>query len=269
MTLTGSLLDVPVTVTAPPQLLAKLAEEFTVLFERPPGPGPACELRLHEDGTVDGAVTGREDPRAAATLEQAVQNALAELTRLVLARSPLLCIHAGVVAGADGLVVIPGASGHGKTTLVAALTQAGFPYVSDEVLAIDRSTQLVTPFPRPLALDARSCGVLGLGPATPSAPGMEHLMQPTALGVVGAAGVVTDIVLSYRRDSPPTFTATNRGGAVTSLLSHAFNHYRAGPASLRTVLSLVRNSRVWAAEYRNATELVGPIVSRLGRGSVT
>lgn len=51
--------------------------------------------------------------------------ALAELTRIGAEHSPLLCMHAGVVAGADGMLVVPCHSGLGKTTLVAALVQRG------------------------------------------------------------------------------------------------------------------------------------------------
>jgi hypothetical protein len=62
-----------------------------------------------------------------------------------------LLIHAGaIVAPAGGAVLVLGESGSGKTTLVAALVQEGFGYLSDEAAAIDLTTGLVQPWPRPL-----------------------------------------------------------------------------------------------------------------------
>jgi hypothetical protein len=49
-----------------------------------------------------------------------------------------LLVHAGAVSSpfGDGLV-LPGSSGAGKTTLVAALVRAGFGYLSDETAPLD------------------------------------------------------------------------------------------------------------------------------------
>lgn len=60
-------------------------------------------------------------------------------------------VHAGVVAHANEAIILPGASFSGKTTLVAALVQAGATYYSDEYAVID-SGGLVHPFPKPLAI---------------------------------------------------------------------------------------------------------------------
>ena len=80
----------------------------------------------------------------------------------------LLFVHAGVVAWRDRAIVIPGRSYTGKTTLVAALVQAGAVYYSDEYAVFDRDG-LVHPYPRHLSVRQtdgnriKTCPVAGLG----------------------------------------------------------------------------------------------------------
>jgi len=59
----------------------------------------------------------------------------------------LLNLHAGVVAKGDRCILLPAASGSGKSSLTAALTHAGFSYFSDEVGLIQRGTLQVIPVP--------------------------------------------------------------------------------------------------------------------------
>jgi hypothetical protein len=64
-------------------------------------------------------------------------------------------LHAGAVAFGDNLVVVPGSSHSGKSTLTAALLDVGGSYYSDEQ-AIVATDGTVAPFPRPLQIrDAR------------------------------------------------------------------------------------------------------------------
>jgi hypothetical protein len=60
-------------------------------------------------------------------------------------------VHAGAVAYRGSVVVMPGASLAGKTTLVAALVRAGAKYFSDEFAPLDNDGR-VHPFAKPLSL---------------------------------------------------------------------------------------------------------------------
>jgi len=57
-------------------------------------------------------------------------------------------LHAAVVAGERGAVVLAGPPGAGKTTLALALLERGFSFFSDDVCPLHRKTRLVHPFPR-------------------------------------------------------------------------------------------------------------------------
>lgn len=63
----------------------------------------------------------------------------------------LLVVHAGVVEWMGVGIVVPGRSHTGKTSLVAAMLDAGARYLSDEFAPIDRDGR-VHPYPRHLAL---------------------------------------------------------------------------------------------------------------------
>jgi hypothetical protein len=60
-------------------------------------------------------------------------------------------VHAGAVAWKGRAVVIPGTSFSGKSTLIAALVNAGATYYSDEYAVLDAGGR-VHAFPRPMAL---------------------------------------------------------------------------------------------------------------------
>jgi hypothetical protein len=60
-------------------------------------------------------------------------------------------VHAGVVGVGERAIVLPGRSFAGKTTLVAALVQAGAEYWSDEYAVLD-ADGLVHPYPKPLSV---------------------------------------------------------------------------------------------------------------------
>lgn len=68
----------------------------------------------------------------------------------------LFYIHAGVVGTGERCVLLPAASGSGKSSLTAALVHHGFRYFSDEVALIERTTFCVPPMP--LALCIKSTG---------------------------------------------------------------------------------------------------------------
>ncbi len=61
---------------------------------------------------------------------------LAQLTASAIEHFEGFAVHAGVVAIDGRAIVIPAASGTGKTTLTAACLHAGFDYLSDEALCV-------------------------------------------------------------------------------------------------------------------------------------
>src|SRR5207249_11214278 len=64
-----------------------------------------------------------------------------------------LVIHSGAVSWHGRAVMLPAPPDSGKTTLSAALTRAGFSYLTDEAALIDPTTGAIHPFPRALCME--------------------------------------------------------------------------------------------------------------------
>ena len=99
---------------------------------------------------------GQPDSQAAklSRLGPLVKTAL--WTKAVNAYDFILNLHAGVVAKGTSCILLPAASGSGKSSLTAALAHSGFRYFSDEVGLVERGTLRVVPVP--LATCVKSTG---------------------------------------------------------------------------------------------------------------
>jgi hypothetical protein len=145
---------VTVAVTADPQYLAAVRDFL------PPGARPARRLpergcfALVED-TDDALlrVVCDEQPVAGPVdLRLALGILDAQLRMHIALHAPKhVFVHAGVVGVKERAIVLPGRSFAGKTTLVAALVQAGAEYWSDEYAVLD-AEGLVHPYPKPLSV---------------------------------------------------------------------------------------------------------------------
>jgi hypothetical protein len=189
--------------------------------------------------------------------------AVAAVTAEAVTRSPLLCVHAAVVSHPGGILAAPGRSGHGKSTLTAALLSAGFGYVSDEALALDRRHLQVSPFPRPLALGAEVWPLLGLDLARRPGPGRERFVPAAELGHLGRSGAVSHVLLTRRDDTAATVVPVARAAAVTALLANSFNHYRDAESSFRVAVRVARSATVWSARYRDADRLAALLAEKM------
>jgi hypothetical protein len=104
-----------------------------------------------------------------------VSHVLMELNRRVTEQvwaNGSVALHASVVAGATGAVVLAGASHSGKTTLASALSLAGNgdrTFLADEVCALEPIGLTVAPYGKPAALRSPGTDLL--------APQVERLRQ--------------------------------------------------------------------------------------------
>ena len=69
-----------------------------------------------------------------------------------LLRPDLFFIHGAALSVAERCVIISGASGSGKSSLVWFMSQNGFDYLSDELAPVDPSNLHVEPYPHALCL---------------------------------------------------------------------------------------------------------------------
>jgi hypothetical protein len=146
---------VSVAVSADPQYFAAVSDFL------PPGARPSRRppdrgrFALVKDTTDDGLLNVVCDEKPVAgpfDLRLALGILDAELRMYIALHAPdHVFVHAGVVGVEERAIVLPGRSFAGKTTLVAALVQAGAEYWSDEYAVLD-ADGLVHPYPKPLSV---------------------------------------------------------------------------------------------------------------------
>ncbi len=145
---------VTVAVTADSQYFAAVSD-FLPPFARParhpPERGHFALVKDADDALLsvicdENSIAGGVDLRLALGILDA------QLRMHIALHAPdYVFVHAGVVGMEERAIVLPGRSFAGKTTLVAALVQAGAEYWSDEYAVLD-ADGLVHPYPKPLSV---------------------------------------------------------------------------------------------------------------------
>jgi hypothetical protein len=184
-----------------------------------------------------------------------VERFFAALNELVLDDFSGLAIHAGVVAQGRGAIAIPGKSGAGKSTLTAACVAAGFPYVSDEALCIDRSTGDVVPYPRPLMLSATSRRLIDPKARSKSGYDGKRPLSPADIG--GRTSSVTlrlaDVVMA-ERGSTLNLEPLPLSIVVPELLERCFKGHEQRAETFELLSTVVKGVRAWRLGYRDALD---------------
>jgi hypothetical protein len=224
-------------------LIGEVGTEDAELFERipamlPPGWRPssaasAVHFGVTRNGevTLDGEVVQRtaSGPDAALIrLGSVIRHHLAEHAE------EHTFIHAGVVRprGAEGAILIPGASFSGKTTLVAELVRAGATYYSDE-FAVTGPDGLVHPFAKPLSVRRNRSQELGSQLAVDA---RQIATEPVRVALI--------VITSYRAGADWNPTVGTSGEGALALLEHTVPTRTRPQAALATVSALARGALV-------------------------
>jgi hypothetical protein len=130
-----------------------------VVDESAGAPDVACRFeRLRRDAVrLEG---GGNAPPVTGTAAEVSAEALSRLHfEVAVAARSAVFLHAAAVVVAERLFLFPGRSGHGKSTVAAALVAAGGTYFSDEYAPVDPSG-LVWPYRKPASLRPASAALL-------------------------------------------------------------------------------------------------------------
>lgn len=143
------------------------------------------EIRGREGAWEARAVEIEEHPRK--TLGRALQSAETSCCNFALrAARELVTVHAATVRFGDGLALITGDSGAGKTTLTLTLAARGRPIDGDDVAMLDPETGLVHGLPRCFHLDDRSIELLAdQGLDVRAKESLKNFFTPADVGDAG------------------------------------------------------------------------------------
>lgn len=194
------------------------------------------------------------------------------MNEAVTAAEPrFLIVHAGVVLAPDGsAVVLPAASGGGKTTLTAGLVRAGFAFLSDEMAAIDPESHEVIPVPRSLFVKSGTFEALEMSPPEISSDARLFLdgIWPVAPGDLragslgGPATVRTVVAPAYRPGSDTTIEPISRASGLTELARNAFNlEAFGGSRGVRLLGEIVSEARCYRLAVGPLSEAVAAVAA--------
>ncbi len=193
-------------------------------------------------GPEGGVSTADQLPLALHVVDQTIRSTIA-------VHAPgLVFIHAGAVAVDGRVIVLPGTSMAGKTTLVAESVRAGAQYLSDEYAVLD-ADGLVHPFARRLSVrepaGRREVPIAELG-------GVE-VTGPLPVGLVAA--------VTYRNGAPWQVAPADQAACAGALIANAVAA-QVRPAEVLAVAALVARAASFVEGTRgDAVAAVPPLLA--------
>ncbi|MGH2787279.1 MAG: hypothetical protein ACRDJV_05135 [Actinomycetota bacterium] len=194
-------------------------------------------------------------------------------SKAIEAQDDFLVVHASVASWSGRGILMPAATGSGKTTTVAGLVRAGFDYLSDEAALVSASTAIVHPFPRPLAMGAHSAslvnGLLDELPADYHEPmRRQQYYIPCDLVRAGSAGgpcpVAYVVSPSYSRGSVTEIEPMSRADALTLLAGQCFNLDRHASHGLSLLAEVVKGAGCFTLRIGDLSSAVSRVKELVG-----
>jgi len=222
-----------------------------------------CELRFDGDRIGEAEVP-----------EALVATLVHDLNRRALDESGHLVVHAGGVEHGGTGVVFPAAMEAGKTTLTAGLVRAGFDYLSDEAVIIDRETLCVHPYPKPLSLDR------GAWPLFPELEPQSDLpsdaykadqwqvppsdIRSDALGQECSVDVI--VFTRYEEGADTAVEPLGRGEALVEMAKNTFKFDVQGAPALDVLAEVVRSAACYRLTSGDLDRAVAAVTGLLATG---
>jgi hypothetical protein len=208
--------------------------------------------------------------RQAASLFGLVDALEWELGGTVIARHPaMLALHAAAIARYRRALIVPAASGTGKTSLACALLRAGCAYLSDEAAMIDPCTREVHPFLKPLSIKRLDWLNQHVGPLTedPSAwvasTSAARRIHADAFATCQTAPVPVGwiVVPRGRTTGAPQIAPLPRVEALRALLANCLNADIHARRAAATLTGLVAGAACYAVTLGSPEETARQLCS--------
>lgn len=198
-------------------------------------------------------VTLNEQARSSCELSQLATTLAREIQLEVATHAPeAVFVHAGVVKCGHGLVVIPGKSFSGKSTLVSELCKAGADYYSDEYAVVNEKGE-VRAWPRPLTLRTKDYQTRDVSTAR------ELGWRPD----FGALPVRQVVVTRYEDGAEWSPQEISAGKAVLELISNTVSAQIAPRRAMSFLSQLVVHARCLKGPRGEAAETAKLILGGL------
>ncbi len=236
-----------------------------------------CELRVKITETPDEiSMTCGQASVSIPNLPGALMTALQRVLVCHDVRSPGLfgvVVHAGAVVGGKGAWLIGGASGQGKSTLVARLDAAGRRVLSDDLVPLNLFKGLA--FPMPLALSVKESGwsvvssfrpeLWDACPTTTMAGKCVRYLKPKnpAIDADRSGTPIAGVLLpNFKPGAPPSIEPVGLKQAMISLCDR-FGRFPVEPSDLRQLIALLTPLPRFQLTYGNVEDVLPELLARL------
>jgi len=183
-----------------------------------------------------------------------------------------LCIIHGASLCLNGAgVILFGGSGSGKTTLALALCQNGFAFLSDEFAAIEMTSHLLLPFPRPILPRENTMRLLGLSTdrryTFDEADGRRYLIDPVdgeSCIKIGAPVPIHSVFLIERTPGRPSARPASSAKTLESIADNLINASHLPTdgrvAMLDVLFDVVRDANCWTLYSSSLPETINAVL---------
>jgi hypothetical protein len=216
---------------------------------------------IHDQQTDSAPPARLADLEAVPRFERELQSHLFERLRANL------FLHAAAVTHGSGAILLPAASGRGKTTLAAILVESGCSYLTDDLVILDRQNRIL-PFPKALSLKARSLPVFErLRPRTTAGTAVVWHVDPESLraGCIARrpAAVGWVFLPEYQAGAATEIEPLTAGRIALALVENSVHLRRHREAGLDRLLAIARRARGWRVRFGDAQEAGAAIRERV------
>ena len=180
-------------------------------------------------------------------------------------------LHSGAVARDRAGVLLPGASGSGKSSLTLALLREGYRYLSDELGAVDLTTGELHPFPMPIGIkdtcifpELSQRQDFWIGPEPGENVGEEPVWyvhpEDVVPDCIGSPVPICYIIFpKYHPGTAPRLETLGAGQAMEQLLQNSVNFRRFGSIGFDLLAEMVKEAECLSLSFNDldqATKLI-------------
>lgn len=185
-------------------------------------------------------------------------------------------VHAGVVADAEGAILMSAASGAGKSTLTAAMLQQGYRLFSDEFALIRLGEPKLYAYPRPISLKRETIPIVRemmgadwLSPTLSGTPKGDIAYCRARPSDIAMAGVPADAKLilfpGYEQGAAPLARKLEPAEAFMRLIAGSTNYSLLGEPAFEALSALVERAPAYELRYGSTAQSL-QLVSDLTHG---
>ena len=216
--------------------------------------------RLDNGYTVDGAWEFLSDDRSFRSTLQCVKFEI--IHKFVDQHPDMLWLHAGAAASSGKAVILCGAWGRGKSTMVSFLCEKGWTYLSDDIVPIDMRTGKLVPFPlTPMRREHGSEDHQQMLSATEVSTLQKRIIElETSSFAIENVTPFAIVFPKYDPDSEVQLTDFPPAAATVELLENCLNLRNHKSFAVRYLSQMVEQYPVYGLQYNDGDKASDRIV---------